>query len=198
MADYMALADIGQTLVDLLRDRMESLIERNSMALMSPGDVGAGDSSIRLTLFLYRVTENPDLKNTEVVQADPEKVKGRPMVLDLHYMMTSHPASSIEDRTERTKDEQMVLCRAMQVFHDHPALKGSVLRGNLSEDDPTPHLTQEPVDIEDQAKIWSTFADLPFRSSVFYVVTPVLVQSENEMGTVRVTTYRREKYMAGE
>jgi hypothetical protein len=52
--------------------------------------------------------------------------------------------------------------------------------------------------ILDQVKIRSTFDDLSFKSSVFYIITPVLVHSENETEATRVTTYRQANYMAGE
>lgn len=199
MADYTAIADVGITLVELLREKMKDLIlDDNSIALMSPAEVESGDNSTRLTLYLYQIVENIHLRDLDTSQADSSRLMNAPLVIDLFYMLTSHPVSTIGDRTERTRDEQNVLSRAMQVLHDNKVLKGSILKDNLSEEDEPLHVTQVPMSLDDMTKIWTTFQDRPFKPSVCYIVTPVVVRSQNDLGTRRVEVSRKEYYLPSE
>ena len=44
------------------------------------------------------------------------------------------------------------------------------------------HITITSLSLDDMTKIWSTFPNKPFRTSVCYVVTPVRIDSEQEYG----------------
>lgn len=198
MTNFLAIADVGNTLVELIRDNIQIPIARDSIALMSPAEVENGENSIRLTLYLYQIAENMHLRNLEIQQADPSKLNNEPLVLDLFYMLTSHPVSTIQDRTERTMDEQRVLCRAMQVLHDNKILKGTVMKDNLSDEDEPLNVTPVPMSLDDMTKIWTTFQNRPFKPSVCYLVTPVVVRSQKEFETKRVEVVRKEYYLPGE
>jgi len=54
MSDYGAIAYVGETLIEILRDNMEDLIPRDSIILASPGEIDAKDN-VRLSLFLYQI-----------------------------------------------------------------------------------------------------------------------------------------------
>src|SRR5574344_2860264 len=119
-----AIANVGETLVELLRENMQDLIPADSIALVSPGEI-EGKDNIRLSLFLYHVEENIHLKNQEMEKIGSSVLKAPPLAVDLYYMLTSYPSSGIQDRTERTEDEHSILGRAVQVLHDNPFLTGS-------------------------------------------------------------------------
>ena len=65
MSDYTVIADVGETLVDLLKDNMQNLITPASIILSSPGETEAQDNP-RLSLFLYQIVENAYLKNQDM------------------------------------------------------------------------------------------------------------------------------------
>ncbi len=89
MSDYRAIADLGETLIELLRDNMQDLIpRRESIVMASPGEIEANDD-VRLSLFLYQVLENIHLKNQEMQIKDPTTLKFPPIALDLYYMFNS-------------------------------------------------------------------------------------------------------------
>ncbi|MDQ1255036.1 MAG: hypothetical protein QG646_4315 [Euryarchaeota archaeon] len=186
MSDYTAIADVGDTLVELLRVNMKDLIPADSVALVSPGEI-EGKDNIRLSLFLYQVEENVYLKNQGMENLGASKEKKPPLALDLYYMLTSYPASGIQDRTERTQEEHSILGRAMQVLHDNPILTGSVLKGSLSEYDNELHVIITSMSLDDMSKIWSTFKEKSFRPSVCYLVTSVKIESTCERSITRVT-----------
>ena len=74
LSNYKAIADVGYTLIKLLRDEMENYgVDRESIVLFSPGEIDSNDD-IRLSLFLYQVLENVHLKNQELQLTDPTKL----------------------------------------------------------------------------------------------------------------------------
>ncbi len=184
MSDYRAIADVGETLIALLKDNMADLIPADSIILASPGEIDAKDN-VRLSLFLYQILENAHLKNQEMQLTDPTKVTFPSQILELYYMLTSHVSSGEQDKTEKALEEHKVLGRALQVLHDNSILGGSLLKGNLDRSDEL-HITLTSPTLDDLTKIWTTFAGRPFRSSVCYVVTPVRIDSSRKMSVQRV------------
>lgn len=185
MADYTVIASVGDTLIELLRENMKDLIAPDTIAMISPGEI-EGKDSVRLSLFLYQVIENAHMKNKEMLKIDSTRLKYPPITLDLYYMLTSYPSSGIQDKTERTKEEHSVLGRAMQILNDNSIVKGSALRGNLAETDEELHMTLTVLSLDDTTKIWTTFQDKPFRPSVCYLVTPVMIESSRVEEAKRV------------
>lgn len=185
MSDYGAIADVGETLIGILKDNMEDLIPRDSIILASPGEIDAKDN-VRLSLFLYQILENAHLKNQMQVTY-PSKVTFPPQFLELYYMLTSHVSSGEQDKTEKALEEHRVLGRAMQVLHDNSILSGSLLKGNLDKNDEL-HIAQTSPTLDDLTKIWTTFQGKTFRPSVCYVITPVRIDSAREMSIQRVVS----------
>lgn len=166
------IKDVSKTLLDLLKVNLPDV----AIDLLSPKHPGTN----RLTLFLYKVLENPDFKNAPspplATTADGKLIETRaPLTLDLYYLLTAHSgnASLIE--------AHKALSRAMRVFHDNGVIQGSLLRA----DDPskgltadaTLRLTLNPINMEDMTRIWSVFPDTPYEISVTYLVTPVAIES---------------------
>lgn len=184
LSNYKAIADVGNTLIEFLRDKMENFgVARKSIVLFSPGEIESNDD-IRISLFLYQVLENAHLKNREMQARDPNTLAFPPLTLELYYMLTSH-VSSGDDKTARSLEEHTVLGRAISILHDNSVLRGSVLKGDLNENDEL-HITTTSLNFDDLTKIWTTFPNKPFRPSVCYVVTPVKIDSERETGVQRV------------
>jgi hypothetical protein len=194
MSDYTAIADVSETLIELLRDHMEDLISRDSIVLISPGEI-EGNDSVRLSLFLYQIIENVHLKNREMQIQDPSKLKYPPLTLDLLYMLTSYPSSGIQDKTERTKEEHSILGRAMRILYDNAILSGSTLAGSLTENNEELHITIFPLTLDDMTKIWTTFQDKPFKPSICYLVTSVKIESTREKEAKRVVERKLDKYV---
>lgn len=192
MSDYTAIADVGETLVELLRVNMQDLIPVDSIALVSPGEI-EGKDNIRLSLFLYQVSEDTYLRNREMENMGHSRLKSPPLALDLGYMLTSYPSPGIQDRTERTKEEHSILGRAMQILHDNPILSGSVLMGSLPEHGTELRLTITSMSMDDMSKIWSTFKEKSFRPSACYLVTPVQIESSREKSVSRVLGSYKQK-----
>jgi len=172
MALDQTIRDVSKTLLDLLRNNLPGV----AIDLLSPKHPAAN----RLTLFLYKVLENPDFKNASslalTTTADGKLIeKKKPLTVDLYYLLTAHSGSS------SLLEAHTALSRAMRVFYDNGVLEGSLLRS----DNPTKGLTAEatlrltlnPISMEDLTRIWSVFPDTPYEISVTYLVTPVAIES---------------------
>lgn len=192
MGEYTVIADVGETLVKLLRDNMSDLVNPDSIVLLSPADVEG--QSIRLTMFLYSVLENSYLKNRDVLQSNPSEMLYPPLTVDLYYMLTTYASTQIPDLTERTLEEHRILGRAMRVLHDNPVLRGSVLQGNLAGGDEEFRVTLNILSLEELNKIWTSFPNSHYHSSVGYMVTPVAIESARLTETKRVVIRKTEYY----
>lgn len=185
MSDYTAIADVGETLIELLRDNMQDLIPRShSIVLASPGEIEINDD-VRLSLFLYQVLENVHLKNQEMQIKGPSKLTFPPIALDLYYMLTSYP-SGIQDLTERTREEHSILGKAIEVINNNARLTGSILKGSLAMNGCDLHITLTPLSLDDMTKMWTTFPGKSFRSSICFLVTPVMIDTGREKTVHRV------------
>lgn len=205
MTTYIdAIADIGETLITLLRDEFlayENIQDpaekqkrendlKNEIVLFSPGELDVGVTPPRLCLFLYQVSENPYLKNMEMNKKDEKTLKYPDLVLDLHYMMIPYeaPKPSGEDaKTERTKAEHHVLALAMQIFHNNGILRDPILKGGLTGKGLNIRLTTNPVPLDEMTKLWQAFQSKPYRPSICYVVSPIIIESGREIQRTRIT-----------
>jgi len=185
MANDTVIADVGMTLIELLQDNMSDLIQPDSIILFSPGEIEQGDTP-RLSLFLYQVMENEHLKNQEMRQVNSNALKYPPLTLDLFYMLTAYPSSQIQDRTERTLEEHRILGRAMRVFYDNAILRGSLLRGSLAGTDAELRIILTTMSMENLIQMWTSFEGQPYRTSAFYQVTPVPIDSTRQRDVDRV------------
>lgn len=195
MADDSVIADVGQSLVDLLRDRMGR--PRNEIALASPGTVGDGDR-LWLTLYLYRVVENADLKNSKRLETGND-LRDPPLALDLYYLLTAHPSGGNDDETALSMDQHRVLGHAMQVLHDNAVLRGSELSDSLANSEEEVRITMDPMDstaFDQTLSMWSTFQERPYQPSVPYLVSPILIDSARTRPARRVLE-KEDRYYDG-
>jgi len=175
------IRDASQTLLDLLKTGLPDI----NVDLRSPKDPAAN----LLTLFLYKVLENPDLKNAEILPATINNNGSltqisKPLTVDLYYILTAH--SGVAGVLEAHR----ALSRAMRVFYDNGVIRGSLLR-TLDPDrgltsDSFLRITLNPISMEDMTRIWSVFPDTPYEISVTYLVTPVEIQSARTLETAPV------------
>ncbi len=186
MANYTAVADVGETLITLLRDNMSDLISSDSIVLLSPGEVK--DQNIRLTLFLYNIIENPHMKNQEMREISSSQLGYPPLTLDLYYLLTAYASTQITNITDRTLEECRILGRAMRIFYDYAILSGTTLKGSFAGTDEELRILLNPLSPDDINKIWTTFQDVHYRLSVGYLVTPVNIDSIRDINTQRVVS----------
>ena len=201
VSSYGVIAQVGELLVDRLYKAISQIkeIDRKEIALTSP-DQATGTR--RVTVYLYEVTRNAHHLNADgrqVVADDEENSEngGNPLVLDLHYLVTAHPAESGQSKssaeaTSRTIRQHELLGLVIQTIHENHILRGVDLPGAFAG-------RELQIDVEARStneltNIWSTFQDEPYRPSVAYRVTPVVIKTEGAAGAERVVEQQFQEY----
>ncbi|WP_440956077.1 DUF4255 domain-containing protein [Methanosarcina sp. Mfa9] len=186
MSGYGAVADVGETLINLLRDNIEELSSPESVVLASPRDA-RGINDVSLSIFLYQVLENTHLKNREPGAVGHTSFSFPPVALDLYYMLTTYPSGN-DPLTERTQQAHRLMGRVIQVLNDNPILTGSVLSEGLNPNEELHVIIVSPT-LDDLTKIWGTFQDnSSFHPSICYLITPVMIDSSRAMSVQRVVS----------
>jgi hypothetical protein len=188
MGHDQTIADVSKTLVDLLKVSLPDV--KDKIVLASPQKPQAN----LLTLFLYKVLENPYLKNQDFTSSPP-KANGTitrqapPLTVDLYYLLTAHTGADLFE-------SHRALSRAMRVLYDNGILQGSRLRAHAPDAgltaDSILRVTLNPITMEDMTRIWSVFPDTPYEISVTYLVTPVAIESERQLTTAPVVDQKHE------
>src|SRR5687767_5287133 len=95
MADYRVIADVGESLINVLWDEIQNDVDlfalindRSLITLESPAAHEQNNDPSLLSIYLYRIVENPHLKNGLGVEGIGGRTRKRPLMLDLFYLIT--------------------------------------------------------------------------------------------------------------
>ncbi len=174
MSDFNAIADASATLRSLLETAIDQdaavsgLVGAESVSLDSPANLLRNGTPDCVSLFLYRVSENPDLKNRPPVRLESNVWRQTPLALDLHFLVSV----LIDDAI----DSQRLLGKVMQTLYDHAVIRGSLLQGGLSTAAEELRVTLAALTLEEVAEVWGTFSQ-PYRLCVPYIVKAVFLES---------------------
>lgn len=174
-----AIAEIGNSLVQLLKAQMvpESLQNPDHIGLCSPADRG----DFEIGIHLYDIRESEEVRTHDMVTVDISRQKFPPVYLSLYYMITAYSNGDIKYRSE---EEQRLLGRVVQVLRDNAAFgEGSL---NQDERDPEPVIEMLPLSLEEKIRIWNV-PNIAYKTSLFYRVGPVAVESTRARESRRVT-----------
>lgn len=179
MGGYTVIADLGASLLRLLRDHLtpDPVPRPDLIGMASPRDAG----DLALSLFLYNVKENGESRRTGMIDRGGV-LQYPPQALDFYFIMTAH---SNADRLTRSLDEHRILGRAMQVLYDNGVLSGPYLEGTLAEGGSPIRLALMSLEGDELMKLWQ-FGDMPYKLSVVYRVGPVMLDSNRVKSVSRV------------
>jgi hypothetical protein len=177
MSDYSIIAELGDSLVSLLFSelnadpQMSSLIDsEDRISLESPADL-ENNNSVRLSIYLYRIVENPYLKNRFPLEGRGGTQRKPPLTLDLYYLITPLVGTP--------REQQIVLGKTMQVLYDRAILEGPDLEGSLGQSGEEIRLVLNSVSLEELTRVWQAL-EIPYRLSVCYIARVAIVDSEQE------------------
>jgi hypothetical protein len=185
MAAFTVIADVGEALLAVLADEMQAdpdvgpLIDSpDRLSLESPADLES-DDTVRLSVYLYRISEDPFSKNRPAVGDGGKKLRKPPLALDLYYLVTP--------LLLKARDQQIVLGKAMQTLYDRPTLEGTDLppTSSLAKAGESVRVVLNPVSLEETTRVWQAL-EMSYRLSVCYVVRVALAESARTDGYVPV------------
>jgi hypothetical protein len=192
MADYRVFGAVDDTLRALLWSQMQfdseivSIVTSEQQISFEPPfklvvDTDPPEDS--LSVFLYRVVEDGDMKNQQLRRINGSQLRYPPLALNLYYLITP--------LTNTTDNDHRLLSKAMHTFYDNAIIRGSQLQGVLSNTAEELRVILNPMSLEDMAKLWSAFMR-PLRLSVSYEIKVVFIDSERETAGEQVRRKRLE------
>lgn len=159
--------------------RVSEAIRRRLVAALPTGEavhVGPLDdtnaATATLVLFLYRISVNPDLRNSGhlVPAVGPGAVEifhRAAIPFDLHYVLSASPSRAGDDLEGLAR-----LGTAIRALFDVPELTGASVQGE------TVRLSLETVATDELGRVWSLFPTVNYRTSVMILATPVWIDPE--------------------
>ena len=181
MADYTALVEAGNAVVELLRDNLtpEPVDNRETISLCSPHE----SENNQLTLYLYHVEEEARNLSSGYYQSDRDTQRRMPAQFALRYLVTAHSKAPVQ---MREADQSRILGAVIQIIRDNPVIPLRYLEGSLAEEGADLHVSVENTPLEQMLKIWNNNSK-EYKLSLVLMVTGVSIQSRQERRTPRVT-----------
>lgn len=139
--------------------------------LDSPADMSGSQAG--LSVWLYRIARDDVTLNRPPERITPTTVLSSPFPARLHYLVC--PVVEVQG-VDGPETEQIILCKALQVLHDHPRLSGVDLSADFVRRDLEIGVRFETLSIEELARIWDAL-ETSYRTSVSYEVTVVDIRA---------------------
>lgn len=179
MGKYTVIAEVGTRLKDILAQGLvpELIQDENGVGLCSPAEKG----DFVLGIHLYDIRENSDVRMQGMIERGVKEQKFPSVFLSLYYMITAYSASDVKFRSIQ---EQRILGKSMQLLSDHMVIPVKEVGAGLGGMDLRIDLLD--MTIEEKMKIWNDNSR-PYRTSLFYRVAPVELESMKTKRITRVT-----------
>jgi len=185
-----ALRAASLTVRDLVRRQLEADVNLRDffdsalggtmrVTLLTPDEHDEAESE-GVSLWLYRVVRDDCSLNAPPRRRAPDRLVRTPLPLRLHYLVT--PIVNPE-RADGPELEQNILGVILQLFHDHPLLAGSDLRGDAAGSNLEIHVRLETLELEGITRVWDAL-DRAYQLCVSYEVSVVPIESASQAADI--------------
>ena len=181
MADYTALVEAGNGLVEMLRDNLtpEPIANREVIALCSPHE----PENNQLTVCLYQVEEDTQGVQSGFYQVDRNTQRKRPSRYNLRFLITAHSKAPAQ---LKEADQYRMIGAALQVLKDHPMIDDQYLSGSLAEQGARLNVVLEKTSQDQLLKIWNNTSN-QYKLSFVVLLSGIEIESRIERKISRVT-----------
>lgn len=171
MSVSTAIGLVSESLRNLLVGEMQ-LSPAIDVTVLAPDEAGGNR---RINLFLYQVQENPTFTNMDwqLKPGTANVLVPPPLSLNLFYLMTPYAQN---DQQMGNATAHAILGEAMRVFYENPIVPQAHLADELRDAQEQLQIIKNPLDMEELARVWSTFTQ-PFRLSILYQVSVVQIDA---------------------
>lgn len=181
MASVNVLHDLTETLLALLRAGLAPLVTSTNVRTATPDDFKNLGDAPTLTVFLYRVGVNAEMRNGPFRVTTDGKRTRPPLPLEVSYLLTpwvKEPAGAYK-----------VAGRVLQTLYDRAELAPADLLGDSWSGDDTVQLILESLPLEDHLRLWDT-TELPYRMSLSYTARVIGLDPAEQIVVPPVLTAR--------
>lgn len=181
MADYTALVEAGNALVEMLRDNLtpEPIGNKELIALCSPHE----SENNQLTLYLYQVEEDTQGAESGYYPVSRTVERLRPTKYNLRFLVTAHSKAPAQ---MKEADQYRMVGAALQVLRDHPVIDQQYLSGSLAEQNAQIRVVLEKTNQDQLLKIWNNTSST-YKLSFVVLLSGIEIDSKKERRISRVT-----------
>lgn len=174
---HTRIAEAGNALVELLRLHMVPDVVKHpeKIGLIHPSD--KGDYSVGV--WLYDIFECGELQSHSMISIDSRRQKYPSCYVSLFYMITAYSGSDVR---YRAAEEQEILGKIVQILKGHAVLKGFC---EINGEEILCSFKMQNLSMEEKQHIFSV-PNLGYRTSLFYELGPVEIESERTREVTRV------------
>lgn len=180
MADYTGLVEAGEALVELIRNELtpEPISTRELISLCSPHE----SENNQLTVFLYRMEEDPHENQAGFYQHSRDVQKPHPARVNLSFLITAHSKAPAQ---MKEADQYRMIGAVIQVIKDNTILDKKYYTGSLLESGEELRISVDRLDFEQLIKIWNNTTS-PYKLSVSVQLQGLEISSRRERTIRRV------------
>ena len=195
MSNHLAIAAVTYGLNKILEDAFSSDFTTPSVSasILPPDSDELKSEPPQLNIFLYQVIPSPAWRSADLPtrRSDGTAARKTQLGLDLYYLLTAYGKKS--DEKEYPLNHS-ILGSALRALHSRPLLTRKTI-ANMLNDPQTPgslkstdladqielvRFTPVSLNLEELSKLWSVFFQTPYRVSVAYKASVVLIDGKEE------------------
>lgn len=195
MATWQLIENTTTTLVQLLQRHVDRELPNMNVTVQAAStgtftELGATKKPI-ITVFLYRIIENAELRNAPRKRLADGTERRQPMVLELCYLITpwgSRPNTQLATDELASLEEHRMMGVALQAFYDHAEIGSSELYEDPDVTKPrvwskvdSVQLVLESLSIDEMYRIWDA-SELGYRLSAAYRARVLALDSSAVIG----------------
>ncbi len=173
MAKYTIISDIGKGILALLRDKLvpETIDKSESIGICEPKERGG----YVVGIHPYDIKEDTSGTAAESKNLPDGSVQDPPAMIELYYVISVSSKAELESKAS---DEAKIIGKIIQVFKDNPTIPARYMPNDVGQPIENVPISMLPLNMEEKVKVWTMFGE-SYKLSVFYVVGPVAIDSEN-------------------
>lgn len=201
MSNFLAIATVTATLRRILEQRIGAEVP-GTIVTAQPPDTIASPAPDSLNVFLYQVTWNNGYNNFDLPTRNAKAgLVGLPLVgLNLHYLLTAYNAANDDLQSHR------ILASTIRMLHETPLLSRDAITAtvnaqaglagsDLATQTELVKVTPQPLSLEELTKIWSSFFQSRYRTSLAFLATVILLHSERMQPKPAMPVRERAAYI---
>lgn len=181
MADYTAIYEAGNALVELLREELtpEPISKGELISLCSPHE----SENNQVTVYLFHIEEDAQSGMSGYYTFSRDVEKMRPTLLTASFLITAHSKAPTQ---MREADQYRMMGAAIQAVKDMPVLDKRFLSGSLAQTQAELHLSVERPNFDQLIKIWNNNSNA-YKLSIVVKVSGIAIDSRRTRRIHRVT-----------
>lgn len=181
MADYTALYEAGNALVEFFRDQLtpEPISKGELISLCSPHE----NENNQMTVYLFHLEEDGQSGVGGYYTYSKDVQKRRPTSLTASFLITAHSKAPVQ---MRQADQYRMIGAAIQAIKDMPVLDKRFLSGSQALAGDELHLSVERPNFDQIIKIWNNTSN-SYKLSIVVKVAGIQIDSKITRRISRVT-----------